>query len=58
MTRYRNHLPQLAGDLYLTDGGLETTLYFNHGIDLPHVVIIGCRAQRVTQSVTRGRSTT
>ncbi len=35
MTRYRNHLPQLAGDLYLTDGGLETTLYFLHGIDLP-----------------------
>ena len=35
MTRYRNHLPQLAGDLFLTDGGLETTLYFLHGIDLP-----------------------
>jgi S-methylmethionine-dependent homocysteine/selenocysteine methylase len=35
MPRYRNELPQLAGDLFLTDGGLETTLIFHAGIDLP-----------------------
>lgn len=29
-------LPQLAGGLFLTDGGLETTLIFHDGIDLPH----------------------
>lgn len=30
-------LPQLAGDrVFLTDGGLETTLVFHRGIDLPH----------------------
>ena len=29
-------LPQLSGDrLFLTDGGLETTLIFHEGIDLP-----------------------
>ena len=29
-------LPQLSGDrLFLTDGGLETTLVFHQGIDLP-----------------------
>jgi S-methylmethionine-dependent homocysteine/selenocysteine methylase len=28
-------LPQLSGDLFLTDGGLETTLIFHNGIDLP-----------------------
>jgi len=29
-------LPQLTGDrLFITDGGLETTLMFHHGIDLP-----------------------
>jgi S-methylmethionine-dependent homocysteine/selenocysteine methylase len=29
-------LPQLAGDrVFLTDGGLETTLVFHHGIELP-----------------------
>ena len=28
-------LPQLNEDTFLTDGGLETDLIFNHGIDLP-----------------------
>ena len=28
-------LPQLDGGLFLTDGGLETTLIFHDGIDLP-----------------------
>lgn len=36
MPKYRNALPQLKGDrLFLTDGGLETDIIFNHGIDLP-----------------------
>jgi S-methylmethionine-dependent homocysteine/selenocysteine methylase len=33
---YRNGLPQLDDALTLTDGGLETTLIFHHGLDLPH----------------------
>ena len=33
--KYRDHLPQLDGHLFLTDGGLETTLVFHQGIDLP-----------------------
>lgn len=36
MTRYRNALPQLGGDLFLTDGGIETTLIFHEGVELPH----------------------
>ena len=32
---YRNGLPQLGDELFLTDGGLETTLIFHRGIDLP-----------------------
>ena len=36
MVKYRNRLPQLAGGPFLTDGGLETTLVFHDGIDLPH----------------------
>ena len=36
MTKYRHDLPQLQGGMYLTDGGLETTLIFHRGIDLPH----------------------
>jgi S-methylmethionine-dependent homocysteine/selenocysteine methylase len=29
-------LPQLAGDLFITDGGMETTLIFQRGLELPH----------------------
>jgi S-methylmethionine-dependent homocysteine/selenocysteine methylase len=35
MARYRHHLPQLDGGLFLNDAGLETDLIFNHGIDIP-----------------------
>ena len=33
--KHREHLPQLDGGLFLTDGGIETTLIFHEGIDLP-----------------------
>jgi S-methylmethionine-dependent homocysteine/selenocysteine methylase len=33
--KYRERLPQLDGGLFLTDGGLETTLIFHEGFDLP-----------------------
>jgi S-methylmethionine-dependent homocysteine/selenocysteine methylase len=36
MAHYRNALPQLGGNLYLTDGGIETTLIFHKGLHLPH----------------------
>ena len=29
-------LPQLAGRPFITDGGMETTLIFHEGLDLPH----------------------
>ncbi|MES1264918.1 MAG: homocysteine S-methyltransferase family protein, partial [Variovorax sp.] len=29
-------LPQLAGGLFLSDGGLETTLVYLEGVELPH----------------------
>ena len=35
MTKYRNQLPQLSSSIFMTDGGLETDLIFNKGIDLP-----------------------
>jgi S-methylmethionine-dependent homocysteine/selenocysteine methylase len=31
----RGQLPQLAGGTFITDGGMETTLIFDDGIDLP-----------------------
>jgi S-methylmethionine-dependent homocysteine/selenocysteine methylase len=35
MPTYRTNLPQLSERLFLTDGGLETTLIFHEGLDLP-----------------------
>jgi S-methylmethionine-dependent homocysteine/selenocysteine methylase len=35
VTKDRSALPQLDGDFFLTDGGLETTLIFLEGQDLP-----------------------
>jgi homocysteine S-methyltransferase len=36
MSKYRDHLPQLGERPFLTDGGLETTLVFHRGIELPY----------------------
>jgi len=36
MSKYRTALPQLNGELFLTDGGIETTLIFHDGFDLPY----------------------
>lgn len=35
MTQFRKALPQLSGDFFLTDGGIETTLIFLEGQELP-----------------------
>ena len=34
MARYRDALPQMSGDLFLSDGGIETTLIFHDGLTL------------------------
>jgi S-methylmethionine-dependent homocysteine/selenocysteine methylase len=36
MSQYRNALPQLGDRPFITDGGLETTLIYHDGLDLPH----------------------
>ena len=35
MKKYRDQLPQLSSKTFMTDGGLETDLIFNKGLDLP-----------------------
>lgn len=35
MAKYRDQLPQLEDGLFITDGGLETTLIFHDGVELP-----------------------
>lgn len=34
--KYRKNLPQLEGRFFVGDGGMETTLIFHEGVDLPH----------------------
>jgi len=41
MAPYRSRLPQLTGDVFLTDGGLETTLIFHDGLELPDFAAFG-----------------
>jgi S-methylmethionine-dependent homocysteine/selenocysteine methylase len=36
VSTYRKQLPQLSGGLFLTDGGIETTLIFHDGLELPY----------------------
>lgn len=36
MSKYRTNLPQIDGGTFLSDGGMETTLIFHDGLDLPH----------------------
>ncbi|MCR0984183.1 homocysteine S-methyltransferase family protein [Roseomonas populi] len=36
MAKHRHALPQIGGKTFLTDGGMETTLIFLEGIELPH----------------------
>jgi homocysteine S-methyltransferase len=36
MAKYRYDLPQRRGGIFLADGGLETTLIFHDGCELPH----------------------
>ena len=35
MAKYRSSIPQLGEEIFLTDGGIETTLIFHDGLDLP-----------------------
>lgn len=35
MTKYRHALPQMGGKIFLSDAGIETTLIFHEGLELP-----------------------
>lgn len=36
MAKYRHALPQMQGGIFLSDGGMETSLIFHDGLELPH----------------------
>ena len=45
MAKHRARLPQLDGGFFLTDGGLETTLIFHEGLELPCFAAIDMHAR-------------
>lgn len=54
MTKYRTRLPQLSENtVFLTDGGLETTLVFHEGLDLPHFAAFDLLKDAAGRSVLR-----
>jgi S-methylmethionine-dependent homocysteine/selenocysteine methylase len=48
--KYRNNLPQLSRASFITDGGLETTLIFHDGFDLPYFAAFGLLKQPLGRS--------
>jgi S-methylmethionine-dependent homocysteine/selenocysteine methylase len=48
--RYRHVLPQLGDKLFLTDGGIETTLIFHQGQELPHFAAFDLMRSREGQA--------
>ena len=53
MAKYRDHLPQLDGGIFLTDGGIETTLIFHEGLDLPYFAAFDLLKDRTGQAALR-----
>ncbi len=54
MSKYRTNLPQLQDRLFLTDSGMETTLIFYDGIDLPYFASFSL--MRTEEGIARTRS--
>jgi homocysteine S-methyltransferase len=57
---YRNALPQLSGEVFLTDSGIETDLIFNSGFELPEfaafVLVDDDRGRAARRSTSSGMS--
>ncbi len=47
MTQYRNSLPQMTEQPFITDGGLETSLIFHHGYELPEFAAFDLLTQSI-----------
>lgn len=53
MARFRKALPQLAGGFFLTDGGIETTLIFHDGLELPDFAAFDLLKRRTGEAALR-----
>ena len=57
MSRYRHALPQLSDRITLTDGGIETTLIYHDGIELPDFAAFRCSTTPAGRAALSGTST-
>lgn len=53
MAYLRNALPQLTGKLFLSDGGLETTLIFLEGLELPDFAAFSLLKSKAGEQILR-----
>ena len=53
-SKYRDDLPQLNGGLFLSDGGIETTLIFHDGLDLPYFAAFDLLKNEAGRNALRG----
>ena len=52
MAKYRQNLPQLSNQLFLTDGGIETTFIYHNGIELPYFAVFDqLKTEKGTQAL-------
>ena len=51
MSKYGHDLPQLHGKPFITDGGLETTLIYHEGVELPHFAAFDLYGRRDGEAV-------
>lgn len=58
MTKHSIRIPQLDGGFFLTDGGLETDLMFNHGVEIPefaaHTLLADSKGREAMANYFRG----
>ncbi|MEO1248669.1 MAG: homocysteine S-methyltransferase family protein [Pseudomonadota bacterium] len=56
--KYRHALPQLSGNIFLTDADIETDLIFNHGVEIPkfaaHTLLSDENGRQAVQRYLRG----
>ena len=58
MPKYRSNLPQLADRLFLTDGGIETTLIYSDGLASMSVFVEPNKPARAAEASSEDGATT
>ena len=57
MSNHHTHVPQLDADLFLTGGGLGTTLIFDDGLNVPDFAAVAMTKRQPPDQVAARRRT-